>query len=145
VAVQRRITLLRHGHAEEHSDDFARTLSAAGRAGALRAGEALALAGWRPAYVLSSAAPRALATAELAAQASGFSGRIVVERSLYLATDGQCLEALRRLPDGTTSVLLVAHNPGLSRLARDLCGHGAELSPAQYASVELELDAWCDL
>jgi phosphohistidine phosphatase len=145
MAVQRRIILLRHGHAGEHSDDFARTLSPAGRAGALRAGESLALAGWRPSYVLSSAAPRALATAELAAQASGFCGRIVVERGLYLATEGQCLEALRRLPDGAASVLLVAHNPGLSRLARDLCGHAGELSPAQYASIELELDAWADL
>lgn len=140
--MQRRITLLRHGHAEEHPDDFGRTLSAAGRAGALRAGEALASAGWQPSYVLSSAAPRALATAELAAKTSGFSGRVVAERGLYLATDGQCLEALRRLPDSTRSVLLVAHNPGLSRLARDLCGHDSELAPAEYASIELELDGW---
>lgn len=143
--MQRRITLLRHGHAEEHPDDFARSLSPAGRAGALRAGEALAKAGWRLSYVLTSAAPRALATAELAAKAMGFSGRIVVERGLYLATDVQCLEALRRLPDSMPSVLLVAHNPGLSRLAHDLCGHHSELSPAEYASIELELDAWSQL
>jgi phosphohistidine phosphatase len=143
--MQRRITLLRHGHAEEHSDDFARDLSPAGRAGAVRAGEALGRAGWRPAHVLSSAAPRALATAQLAAKAAGFSGRVVAERSLYLATDGQCLEALRQVPEAAASVLLVGHNPGLSRLARDLCGHDAELAPAEYASIELELGAWNDL
>lgn len=143
--MQRRITLLRHGHAAEHSDDFSRALSAAGRQSAVRAGEALGRAGWQPAHVLSSAAPRALATAQLAAKAAGFSGRVVAERNLYLATDEQCLDALRRVPERASSVLLVAHNPGLSRLARDLCGHESELAPAEYASIELELDAWTEL
>jgi phosphohistidine phosphatase len=143
--MQRRITLLRHGHAEEHADDFSRALSPAGRAGAVRAGEALACAGWQPAHVLSSAAPRALATAQLAAKAAGFTGRVVAARSLYLATDAQCLEALRQLPESVASVLLVAHNPGLSRLARGLCRHDSELAPAEYASIELELDAWTEL
>jgi phosphohistidine phosphatase len=143
--MRRRITLLRHGHAAEHSDDFARALSPAGRAQAVRAGEALERAGWRPGYVLSSAAPRALATAELAAEAAGFSGAVVAQRGLYLATDAQCLAALQQLPESATSVLLVGHNPGLSRLAHDLCGHDSELSPAEYASIELELDTWSEL
>jgi phosphohistidine phosphatase len=143
--MQRRITLLRHGHAEEHADDFTRALSPAGRAGAVRAGEALGRTGWRPAHVLSSAAPRALATAQLAGEAAGFSGTVVAERRLYLATDEQCLAALRQVPESAASVLLVGHNPGLSRLARDLCGHDCELAPAEYASVELELDAWTEL
>jgi phosphohistidine phosphatase len=137
--------LLRHGHAAEHSDDFERTLSPAGRTQALRAGEALGRAGWQPGYVLSSAAPRALVTAELAASAAGFSGQVVAERALYLATDAQCLATLRQLPDSTTSVLLVGHNPGLGRLARDLCGHDSDLSPGEYASVELDLDTWSEL
>lgn len=141
----RRITLLRHGHADEHPDDFARTLSPAGRAAAVRAGKALARAGWLPRYVLSSAAPRALATAELAAQACGYSGVIVAERSLYLASDGQYRAALQRVPELAASVLLIGHNPGLTRLARDLCGCAAELAPADYASIELELDAWSEL
>jgi phosphohistidine phosphatase len=145
VAIQRRITLLRHGHAEEHSDDFARRLSPAGRAAAVRAGEALGRAGWRPGFVLSSAAPRALTTAQLAAKASGFAGKVVAERGLYLASDAQCLAALREVPAGASSVLLVAHNPGLSRLARDLCGHDSDLAPAEYASIELELDTWSEL
>ena len=141
----RRITLLRHGHADEQSDDFARRLSVAGRAAAVRAGEQLRDTGWQPAHVLSSAAPRALETAELAAKALGFTGRIVVDKSLYLASDAQCLAALRQVPSNATSVLLVAHNPGLTRLARDLCGYEGDLAPAEFASVELELDAWSEL
>ena len=138
----RRITLLRHGHADEHADDFARRLSVAGRTAAAQAGEALGRAGWRPAHVLSSSAPRALATAELAARAAGFSGAIVSERGLYLASDMQCLASLRRVPESASSVLLVGHNPGLTQLARDLCGHDSDLSPAEYASIELDLDDW---
>jgi phosphohistidine phosphatase len=143
--MQRRITLLRHGHAEEHPDDFARTLSEVGRAGADEAGEALARAGWLPQHVLASAAPRARLTAELAARAAGFSGSIELDRELYLASDARCLMALRRLPDQTTSVWLVGHNPGLSRLAAELSGHACELAPAQYVSVVLELERWSDL
>lgn len=143
--MRRRITLLRHGHAAEHPDDFTRRLSPTGHAAAVSAGEALERAGWVPGFILSSAAPRALATAELAAQACGHRGRIHAHGELYLASEARCLAALRQTPAGATSVLLVAHNPGLTRLARDLCGFEGDLAPAEYASVELELDSWSDL
>lgn len=142
MASRRRLTLLRHGHADEHPEDFGRTLSVAGRAAAARAGEQLARSGWQPDYVLASAAPRALATAELAAEAAGFEGRIVVERELYLASEAQCLAALRAVPPAAASVLLVAHNPGLTRLGYELSGRHRELAPADFVSVELELDDW---
>jgi phosphohistidine phosphatase len=143
--MQCRITLLRHGHADEDPDDFARPLSEQGRAAATRAGEALGRAGWAPAYVLTSAAPRALGTAQLAMKACGYSGTIQVERALYLASDAQCRAALRRTPPRAASVLLVGHNPGLTRLARDLCEYEGDLAPAEYASIELELAAWSEL
>src|SRR5438128_2663564 len=143
--MQRRITLLRHGHADEHPDDFVRTLSDAGRAQASLAGEELERAGWAPAHVLTSAAPRALATAELAMRACGYTGKIQVERALYLASDAHCLALLRGTPAGAPSVLLVGHNPGLSLLARALCGYAGDLAPAEFSSVELELDAWSEL
>jgi phosphohistidine phosphatase len=141
----RRVTLLRHGHADEHPDDFARTLSEVGRSDAIAAGQSLAHAGHFPEVVLASSAPRAVATAELAARACGFAGDIALDRGLYLASDARCLVSLRNLPEHATSVWLVGHNPGLSRLATDLSGHGWELSPAEYASIELELERWSDL
>jgi phosphohistidine phosphatase len=143
--MQRRITLLRHGHAGDHPDDFARTLSDGGRAGATRAGAALRRAGWTPGHVLTSAAPRALVTAELAMQACGYSGPIQVERALYLASSAQCRAALQLAPAGATHVLLVGHNPGLTELARDLSRRALDLSPAEYASVELALEDWSEL
>ena len=143
--MRRRLTLLRHGHADEHPDDFPRTLSDAGRAAAIAAGESLARAGWLPERVLASAAPRAVATAELAARACGFSGSITQDRGLYLASDTRCLTALRALPARAASVWLVGHNPGLSRLASDLSGRARELAPGEYQILELELESWSDL
>jgi phosphohistidine phosphatase len=141
----RRLTLLRHGLADEHPDDFPRTLNEAGRVAAARSGEALVRAGWTPTYVLTSSAPRALATAQLAMKACGYAGRIQVERALYLASDSQCRAILRQAPADSRSVLLVGHNPGLSRLARDLCEFEGDLAPAEYASIELDLASWGDL
>jgi phosphohistidine phosphatase len=143
--MQRRITLLRHGHADEHPDDFSRPLSDVGRAGAVQAGRELVRAGWVPALLITSAAPRALETAELVARACNYEGPLQVERGLYLASDTRCLAMLRRAPSAAASVLLVGHNPGLSRLARDLCQSSDDLSPAEYASVLLDLDDWAEL
>jgi phosphohistidine phosphatase len=143
--MQRRITLLRHGHADEHPDDFSRPLSDAGRAAVLHTARTLAGSGWSPALVITSAAPRALTTAELVASACNYEGLLQVERGLYLASDAQCLAMLRRAPASAGSILLVGHNPGLSRLARDLCESPHDLAPAERASVELELEDWAEL
>ena len=143
--MRRRIILLRHGHADDGARDFDRVLSPAGQDAARQAGLNLARAGSLPELVLASSAPRALLTAELAASAAGYSGRIQAERALYLASDSQYLGALRRLPARVGSVWLVGHNPGLSALARELCGQADALAPAAYASVELELGDWAEL
>ena len=143
--MRRRIILLRHGHADDGAQDFERPLSPAGREAARRAGLALARAGLLPELVLTSSAPRARVTAELAARAAGYEGVIQDDQALYLASDAKYLSALRRLPAQTCRVWLVGHNPGLSALARDLCGRQDALAPAQYASVELELDDWGEL
>jgi phosphohistidine phosphatase len=143
--MQRRVILLRHGHAEERSEDFERPLSEAGRHAARRAGEELARAGWMPDVVLTSSAPRARDTAELCSAALGFKGAISAHRSLYLATERQYLWAVQDLEESTTSVLLVGHNPGLTSLARCLCGPGRDLAPAEFASACFDLASWSEL
>lgn len=143
--MQRRVTLMRHGHAEDRADDFARELSPTGRAAATRAGRALEEAGFMPERILASSAPRALVTAELVARACGYRGAVVGDRGLYLASPRQYLSALHRLRASTSSVLLVGHNPGLSELARELCGYAGELAPAGYVSACFELTDWAEL
>lgn len=136
---------MRHGHAEERADDFARELSPSGRAAATEAGRALEAAGFTPERILTSSARRALVTAELVARACGYRGAVVGDRGLYLASPRQYLAALHGLRASTGSVLLVGHNPGLSELARELCGYRGELAPAGYVSTCFELADWLEL
>lgn len=143
--MRRRITFLRHGHADDGSPDFDRTLSSAGRDAATRAGRALARAAALPDLILTSAAPRALATAELAAQAAGYAGPLRVEQSLYLASSSTCRSALQALPAEVLGVWLVGHNPGLSELAQELCRKACALAPAEFASAEIEVADWAEL
>ena len=136
---------MRHGQAEQASDDFERPLSEAGLEQARTAGAALGRRGWVPELLLTSSAPRAQTTAECVAAACGYRGSIRAERVLYLAPEGLCLKLLQALPDDVGSVLLVGHNPGLSALVRLLFRQPRELATADYASAELALDTWSEL
>lgn len=143
--MQRTVVLMRHAHAEQAADDFSRPLSEVGLSGARAAGAALAREGHAFELVLTSSAPRAVATAECVAAACNFRGAFRSERSLYLAPEHLCLRVLRQLPSEVSSVLLVGHNPGLSSLARQLSGHARELAPAEYVSASFDLEDWAEL
>ena len=143
--MQRQLVLMRHGHAEENRDDYARRLTEAGRAAARRAGESLARAGFSPQRILTSPAPRARETAELVAEACDYRSALQPEPSLYLGEEGAYALRLQALPADVSRVLLVGHNPTLSGLARKLGAPDAELRPAEYTELSLELDAWTDL
>jgi phosphohistidine phosphatase len=143
--MQRTVVFMRHAHAEQAADDFSRPLSELGLAGARSAGAALAREGQAFGLVLTSSAPRALATAECVAAACNYRGTIRAERSLYLAPEHLCLKLLRQLPSEVSSALLVGHNPALSSLVRLLSGHARELAPAEYVSAVFELEDWSEL
>lgn len=143
--MQRLLILMRHGHAEESRDDYARRLTDAGRAAARRAGQALAQSGFSPQRIVSSPAPRALETAALVAEACGSTGAVEVDDTLYLAEEAAYLACLRRLPARLHSVVLVGHNPTLSALASKLGEDGVELRPAEYVRLRLAIDDWQEL
>lgn len=143
--MQRKVILMRHGHAAEAADDFSRSLSSLGVSQARAAGGELAAEGLELDLVLTSSAPRALATAECVAAACRYAGSIRAERSLYLAPEHHYARTLRELPAEIVNVLLVGHNPGLSALARQLTGRTRELAPAEHASALFDLEDWSEL
>jgi phosphohistidine phosphatase len=136
---------MRHGEAEGDAVDHERALTARGRQQCVAAAEALAAAGFRPDAVLCSSAERAHRSAELAAEALGFSGPLEVREALYLAEPPTYVAALRGLPDTVRSVLLVAHNPGLSVLASGLHRAHVALPTGGQARFDIDLDSWGDL
>ncbi len=126
------LCLLRHGQAGRRIDlqDYDRPLTADGVEAAGGLAATLRGAGLMPGLVLCSGAKRARQTWEAmdaqltAEEADGLT--VELREALYLASETRLTIALRKLPDDVQSVLLIAHNPGLHRLARELAGPGSQ-------------------
>lgn len=78
--------------------------------------------------VLCSSASRSRETLALIAPALSGKTTIQVEDVLYAATVEAQLQRLRKIPDRTTSLMLIGHSPGLQDLALTLAGHGPSLN-----------------
>jgi phosphohistidine phosphatase len=79
--------------------------------------------------------------------------RTKVESGLYAATAGQLLARLWAVDKQVTSVLVVAHNPGLQDLALELAGNDPgiitqlweKFPTGAVAEVVCDCDGWSDL
>jgi phosphohistidine phosphatase len=138
----RQLWLLRHAEAEPHGTrrDAERRLTERGEGQSRAAGIALARLGLKFDAVLFSPKVRARQTAELAAEAWTAQQRKGLREHPPLAGDfdaQQALEALAEVrADGT--ILLVGHEPDLSRLAGELTGGSLDLKKGGVAAVRLE-------
>ncbi len=117
----KRLTLLRHGHAEAHAEggDFDRALDARGRAEVARAAAAIMNSVGKPDLILVSTAQRTQQTAAIFCEHAGNAGGAAMrgERSLYHASCDELLNIVHSIADEITHLLLVGHNPGISELA----------------------------
>ncbi len=146
-----RLTLLRHGHAQPPDkavDDFARQLTARGRAEATRIGERLAKTGLIPDLVLASSAQRTQSTAQLLAAALALSAaRIRFLDELYNASAHRIWHVATEHAGSLRHVLVCAHNPGISRLASSLGNHpqALDLPPAGLVTGVWPHQDWTSL
>lgn len=121
------VILVRHAHAEwpgYEGRDFDRPLTPRGEKDAHAAGRAIGDGGHRPGLILASPALRTRQTAQIICGELALpSGVLCFVDTLYNATSPALATELRRhalQADGT--LMLVAHNPGISNLARRLAG-----------------------
>lgn len=135
-------------------DDFDRPLAPRGRKAAARMGAYLREEGLMPELVLCSTAARAVETWKLASAALGAEVEVKYLRSLYLAPPSRLLTTLRRAPQSVSSLLLVAHNPGLERFVMRLVGSGSKkmldrlarkYPTAALAEIRLDTERWADV
>lgn len=134
---------MRHAHADWPSfqgNDFDRPLTPEGEREAQRAAAAIRAAGHAPTLLLASAARRTRQTAEILAGELGLPATALqFDATLYNATAtvlAAQLQAAARQSAGL--VLLVAHNPGISQLARQWTGAmAAAFAPAHWQLVRL--------
>ncbi|HEY3809543.1 MAG TPA: histidine phosphatase family protein [Steroidobacteraceae bacterium] len=140
----KQLLLLRHAHAQQSSPggvDIDRPLSARGRAEALAAARSIVAAGLHCDALLASPALRTRQTAAIVAGELGLAEPLRLAASIYLGDAEALLEALGTHADGAASLLLVAHNPGISELAQRLqaAPPAIELRTAGLCLIEFDL------
>lgn len=134
------VILIRHAHAEWPSyqgQDFERPLTERGLAEARASARAIRDAGHRPVLLLASPARRTRQTAELLAEEFQLSGAsLCFVDDLYNASSTTLRAGLCRAAAPAGLTLLVAHNPGVSNLARELA-NDPEAPPLRTAEWRL--------
>lgn len=125
------IWLLRHGDADEGTDDHARRLTERGRAESRAAGRALAALAVAPQACLSSPRVRAIETASIACGHLG----LELEPEPVDALAGGDFDPLE-LAAGRGEVLIVGHEPDLSRAINVVTGARVEMKKGSLAAIE---------
>lgn len=126
--------------------DFDRRLDDSGRAGVSRIARVLRENGHKPDLLLASASARTAETARIVAEELEIADRRSLD-TLYLAGSKRLIEVLeseaRQGEDDARSVIMIAHNPGLSDFGTDLDpNRGVALSPGDAAVFGLDTNDW---
>lgn len=124
-------------------DDHDRRLNPRGLRDAPRMGRHLAERGVRPDILLASTALRAATTARLIASELGV--EVTDDGELYAASARTLLARASAMPDTAGTVMLVAHNPGISELARRFDHSFGGMPTCAVAQFTFDIDHWDDL
>ena len=101
-----------------------------------------------PTLIITSPATRALATARILASALGYAAeRIREPEDAYLASPAELLDLVHRLGGRSRHVMLVGHNPGISRFAGLLAGDDSpgDMPTCAVVSLVAPLRHWAEL
>lgn len=121
------------------SSDLERPLAPRGIAAAERMGGFLTRVGAVPDLVLSSPAVRARTTAELAAEAGGWTSGLEIVDAFYGGDWSDVAEAVRGLADEVGTILVAGHEPSWSDLVSVLIGGGRVAMPtAAVACLDVD-------
>ena len=146
----KRLTLVRHAKSswsDPYAADHDRVLARRGERDAPRMGRRLRARNVRPSLILSSTAVRALETARIFAHELGLSRAFPeTERELYHADAYTLLDIVRRQDDACPDLMLVGHNPGMTRVVNVLLPEYPldNLSTAGIVAIDFDIETWQD-
>ena len=140
------LILLRHADAawDDAQNDFDRRLSTNGEQSIASVGQQLQDLSVKPDLILSSSSLRTITTAKAISEWVDYSpDKIKDSAQLYLADATALRAVIDELPDQIQTVVVAAHNPGISALAGFLTGEhvGSIVACGAYA-IDFELDTW---
>ena len=140
------LLVLRHAKsswADRHADDWERPLTERGERDASRVGDLLRRLRLVPDLIITSDAVRAQTTAQRAAAAAGYAGKLSLSPCLYHATPDAVIEVLHEAASTSPrTLMIVGHNPGLEDLVEQLTGAHVGLSTATLVQIELPVQRW---
>ncbi len=144
----KRLTLMRHGNAkwkDPEVADFERPLNRRGMGEAEAMGRRLMELTLVPTLIIASPAVRARQTAEIVARELGVSSRHVrTDEALYLARADDIVRVIQATGPRVPHLLIVGHNPGISRVAQDLGVpyDGEEMDTGAICSMTFDSRGW---
>jgi phosphohistidine phosphatase len=142
------VYLFRHGDAEDNNPggDYNRELTEKGRKYSAQLGSHLNETGTTIDIIISSGAPRARVTAEVAAGEMGYNTEdIVIDDMLYSSGNPEdILALLLSLSPEISSLMIVGHNPLLSDFVMYICSscYGLSMKKSSIVKIEFDLADW---
>ncbi|MEJ8756744.1 histidine phosphatase family protein [Pontibacter sp. H259] len=148
--MQRFLIICRHAETYEPyplQPDFERELTPEGIRQAHETGKWIREHYQKADAIVASPARRASDTARILASRLYFDQeQITYDPEIYNPKEAQLLKSLSQLPDSVKKVVLVSHNPALTKLLRSLVNKNLPyLEPAQVAVVAIDLPQWQDI
>jgi phosphohistidine phosphatase len=126
-------------------DDHDRPLNKRGEAAAPRMGRWLRTQNVVPDLILSSTAARAHRTAELVAGEFGNAVEVRSLKQLYLPLPQDIVEVVACEAGDAPTVLVVAHNPGVSSSVEEFSQIATVMPTAAAAVIDFNFSTWSDL
>lgn len=147
---QKILYLVRHAKSswkDSSLGDRDRPLNKRGRQGALEMGQRMADQGHVPDVIISSPAKRAYSTAKrFAKELSYDKADILRHESLYFSGVFSMCEMLEAVDDQHDKVMIVGHNPAMTKLLNTLCDTSIFNMPTSaVAIIGFDMESWKDL
>lgn len=140
------LLILRHAQAAPKGLDLDRKLTEKGRAQARALGTWLRERRINPDRIVCSAAVRARETANAVTTAAGWSAQVSVSKALYNADCDALLACAKEQRADVTTLLLVAHAPGVPDLVRLLTSERGNFAlyydAGTLSEVVLDIEDW---
>lgn len=147
MADTKTLFLVRHAKSswdDVNLEDIQRPLNKRGKRDAPKMGKHLAGYRVRPEVIISSPAVRANDTArEIAAKLGFKKSDVEIDEDLYSFDSSDIMEVIRGLSNGYQSIMLVGHNPAITRLVNELSGSNVDNVPTcGVALLRFNLEKW---
>jgi len=150
----KRLCIMRHAKSDwsdPTAPDSQRTLNERGRKSAAFLADLIVERGWTPERALCSTAVRARSTIEPLADKLGSGCVIDYRDDLYMAMPDGLLDIIKAQDDACSTLLIVAHNPGLEMLGVQLADDASAEAAAKMEDhfptgtlvvFEFKTDTW---